>query len=73
MATTPTFTRPYGKQYLGNTNTREVHDLQREQRNCQIDEIMRARHAVTFSPDTLSQARTDGFDNCAYCLGSSTR
>lgn len=65
----------YGRtvRFLGNKSKREVHDLQRETRQCQIDEILRAGHAVGFSPDTLAQARSEGYDNCAYCIGGSTR
>jgi hypothetical protein len=70
---TPVTSRPTTKNYLGNTNKKEVHDLRLEKTSCQIDEIIRARHAVTFSPDTLNQARAEGYDNCHHCLGSSTR
>lgn len=70
---TPTHVRPTGKNYLGNTNKTEVHDLRLEKPTCQIDEIIRAGHAVTFTPDTLSQARAEGYDNCDKCLGASTR
>jgi hypothetical protein len=62
-----------GKQYLGNKNTKEVHDLYKEQTNCQIDEILDNDHGVMFIPDTLSEAHRNGYDNCAYCIGSSTR
>ena len=65
-----------GKKYLGNNNNMEVHDLDREDTSasgCQIDEIIRANHAVTFNPDTLEQAHTRGYDNCAKCIGGSTR
>lgn len=67
--------RPKDKRYLGNSNYKkmEVHDLLNEQTNCQIDEIIKARHAVVFEPDTLEQASKAGYDNCAYCLGGSTR
>jgi hypothetical protein len=70
---TPVSDRPRTKHYLGNTNTREVHDLRMETNNCQVNEFIRAGHAVTFSPDTLAQARSEGYDNCHYCLGSSSR
>lgn len=70
---TPVLTRPVSYRYLGNTNTKEVHDLQREQTACQINEILRARHAVVFTPDTLVQAHSEGYDNCAHCIGKSTR
>ena len=63
----------YGRSYLGNKNTTEVHKLSNEQTNCQINEIISAGHAVGFSPDTLEQAHTDGYDNCAYCIGNSKR
>ena len=66
----------YGKRFIGNTNNTEVHDLDNEktgQNQCQIDEIIQAGHAVTFTPDTLTQANSGGYDNCAYCIGSSTR
>lgn len=70
---TPVKYRPTTKNYLGNSNKKEVHDLRREKTSCQISEIVQAGHAVTFSPDTLSQAHSEGYDNCYYCLGSSTR
>jgi hypothetical protein len=63
--------RMNGEKYLGNTNKREVHDLDSEKVNCQIDEIIRARHETAFN--TLSEAHATGYDNCAYCLGSSAR
>jgi len=71
MATSVTV-RP-DEQYLGNTNTTEVHDLKNEQTNCQISEIFDAAHAVVFVPDTLTQAKSEGYDPCANCLTGSTR
>ncbi len=62
--------------YLGNKNTKEVHDLDNEDTSlsgCQIDEIFRAGHAVTFNPDALATAHSQGYDNCAKCLGGSAR
>ncbi len=61
-----------GKRFIGNSNTSEVHDLDNEKPLCQINEI-RPHHIVTFTPDTLQQAHAQGYDNCAYCIGSSTR
>lgn len=63
----------YGKRFVGNRNPghMEVHDLDKEMVMCQIDEIIRAGHAVTFIPDTLAQAHRQGYDNCAYCIGGS--
>lgn len=60
-----------GEQYLGNTESKEVHDLDNEQTNCQIDEIIRAGHDRPF--DTLQAAKKAGYDNCAWCLEGSTR
>jgi hypothetical protein len=51
----------------------EVHDLLRPKPNCQVEEILRAGHAVAFVPDTLEQAHKEGYDNCAYCIAGSTR
>ncbi len=63
----------FGKRYCGNTNTKEVHDLDNETVQCQIDEIIAAEHAKAYNPDTLEQARSEGYDNCAKCIGGSTR
>lgn len=65
----------YGR-YLGNKNNMEVHDLDNEKtgsHQCQIDEIINAGNAVSFTPDTLYQAHSQGYDNCAYCIGNSAR
>lgn len=61
------------RRYLGNENTTEVHDLQNEKTQCQIDEILAANHAAGFDPDTLAQAHKEGYDNGHYCIGGSTR
>jgi len=60
-----------GERYLGNKNKTEVHDLDNEQTNCQIDEIIKAGNDRPF--DSLSDATSAGYDNCNYCLGGSTR
>lgn len=60
-----------GERYLGNTNKTEVHDLDSETTNCQIDEIIKAGHDKPFK--SHSDAKSAGYDNCAYCLGGSTR
>ncbi|WP_341501927.1 hypothetical protein [Gallaecimonas sp. GXIMD4217] len=60
-----------GERYLGNTNTTEVHDLDNEKTTCQIDEIIRAGHDKPFS--SLEEAKRQGYDNCHWCLGGSTR
>lgn len=60
-----------GERYCGNTNTKEVHDLDNETDNCQIDEIIQAGHDRPFN--YLSDAKNVGYDNCHWCLGNSTR
>lgn len=65
-----------GKRFVGNKNKKEVHDLDKEKtgpNQCQIDEIIKAGNEVTFTPDTLSEAHRQGYDNCAYCIGRSER
>jgi len=71
----PTSTRE-GRRFLGNRSEKEVHDLGNEDTSgngCQIDEVLAAGHGVGFIPDTLRQAHTEGYDNCAKCLGGSRR
>lgn len=58
---------------MGNKNTTEVHDLKVEWVECQIDKIVSHKHAVQFTPDSLDEAHREGYDNCAYCIGNSTR
>lgn len=60
-----------GERYLGNTNTKEVHDLDNEKALCQIDEIIAAGHDRPFN--TLQDATAAGFDKGHYCIGGSTR
>jgi hypothetical protein len=60
-----------GERYLANTNKTEVHDLDNEKTNCQIDEIIKAGHDRPYN--SQSAANSAGYDNCAYCIGGSTR
>ena len=60
------------RRYIGNKNKMEVHDLDNENNNCQIDEIKR-ENVTTFFPDTLDQAHIEGYDNCRWCLENSKR
>lgn len=71
----PINNRPTDKRYLGNSGPghKEVHDLKNEKLQCQIDEIIKAGNAMVFSPDTLEQAKSEGYDNCAFCIGGSER
>jgi len=62
-----------GERYLANTSPSklEIHDLDNEKTDCQINEIIKAGHDKPYN--SLETARSDGFDNCAYCIGGSTR
>jgi len=57
----------WGEQYCGNIHKLEVHDLDNEKTNCQIDEIIKAGHDKPFT--TLDSAHAAGIDNCDWCLG----
>ncbi len=56
--------------YLGNTNTKEVHDLGNQQFNCHINQIKPEHQRLFASP---AAAHGAGFDNCHWCLGNSKR
>ena len=60
-----------GERYCGNTSTKEVHDLDNEKTQCQIDEIITAGHDKPFN--SLQAAHNAGYDNGHYCLGGSKR
>lgn len=54
--------------YLGNSATRELHDLKNEKLNCQIDEI-RIDRCVRFK--SVKEAHSLDYDMCAYCFSKS--
>jgi hypothetical protein len=56
--------------YLGNSNTKEVHNLDNEKSKCNIGDI-KAAHRVRFG--SLAEAHRQGYDNCSHCLGQSKR
>lgn len=59
------------KRYLGNVNTLEVHDTNNENTNCRLAEILEENRRWY---DTLTEAKADeAYDNCAWCIGSSSR
>lgn len=62
-----------GERYLANASSSkmEVHDLDNEKPQCQIDAIIRAGHDRPFH--SLTDAHNAGYDNCAHCLGGSKR
>jgi len=70
MARRPGFPLYWAK-FCGNISEKEVHDLDNEKTCCQINETIAARHALPFND--LATAHKAGHDNCAYCIGGSTR
>jgi phage baseplate assembly protein W len=56
--------------YVGNRSSNEFHDLTRAKPQCQIAEIVAAGRQKAFTPDTLEQALLEGFEPCAYCIGT---
>jgi hypothetical protein len=60
-----------GERYLANTHKMEVHDLDNEKTRCEIDKIIAAGHDKPYT--SLTTAHDDGYDNCAHCIGGSTR
>lgn len=62
-----------GERYLANKSPskKEVHDLDNEKTDCQIDEIIKAGNDKPYN--SQASANADGYDNCAYCIGGSTR
>ena len=65
--------RPYfpfnGKRFIGNADedNMKVHDLDNEdtsENGCQIDEIKKVK---TFTPDSIFQAKREGFTPCEKC------
>lgn len=53
--------------YLGDTYRKQVHDLQNEKENCNIDKIMIV-HKRHFIPDTYVQANSEGYGSCIWCI-----
>jgi hypothetical protein len=56
-----------GQRYVANVSPyrREVHDLDNENRNCLIDEIIRAGQDKPYA--SVEEARRDDFNQCAFC------
>ena len=55
--------------YLGNNNTKEIHELEKQTTNCQIDEIL-GEHKVWFNTleEVKAAIRNEGYNGCAYCM-----
>ncbi len=65
----PTQTRR-GQRYLGDDNNMIVHDLERSQGACEIDEILDEGRGVRFEPDALEQAESERYRPCHRCAQS---
>ncbi len=53
--------------YLGDNNKRQVHDLHNLKDGCQMDEIKRV-HKRSFIPDSFTQANSEGYTSCTWCI-----
>lgn len=60
----------WGLTYDRNRKTTEVHRVADLTANCQLDEI---KDGVRSIPDRLTEAHRQGYDNCHWCIGRSTR
>lgn len=52
--------------WLGNSSSRELHDLEAETASCQLAEIAEDRR---FYFSSFEAGREHGYDPCAYCFG----
>jgi hypothetical protein len=59
----------HGHRWAGDSRSSVVHDLDHEGQRCAVDETIRAHRLVIFEPDSLEQARMEGFERCSYCTG----
>jgi hypothetical protein len=55
---------------LGNAQTKEVHVLRNERSACQVEELLLSGRGVGFTPDTLAQAKLEGYELCQHCRGT---
>jgi len=62
---TRTGSENYPTRLLGNSNSRELHDLNNEKKNCFISKI-RPDHRIYYR--TIDQAQKAGYDFCAQCF-----
>lgn len=53
--------------YLGDNNKRQVHNLLNLKDDCQIDKI-KLVHKRYFIPDSFTQANSEGYSNCTWCI-----
>lgn len=55
-----------GERWLGNKVKKEIHDLDRETKECLISEIMDAGGEIAFR--TYEEAKDQGYENCPFCV-----
>ena len=55
-----------GERWLGNKKKKEVHDLEKEKPDCQIEEIIRTENDISFR--TIEDAHQQGYENCPFCV-----
>ncbi len=53
--------------YLGDNNKRQVHDLLNLKDKCQMDQI-KIVHKRYFIPDSFTQANSEGYTSCFWCI-----
>ncbi|MFW6120951.1 MAG: 3-hydroxyacyl-CoA dehydrogenase [Petrotogales bacterium] len=55
--------------YLANGDKKEIHDLENEQENCQIEEIkLEHRESLDSLERALRYIREYGYNGCKWCL-----
>ena len=57
-----------GERFLGDSNAKVVHDLEKEKQQCNIDVIVRLGKEQPFK--SLKDANVEGFNNCQFCLNN---
>jgi len=60
-----------GERYLADRNITEVHDLDNERKECQIDIIINYGFEKPY--ESLNQAYWDGFRRCKHCIKNTNK
>ena len=55
-----------GEKYLGNKEKKEVHNLEAEKPECNIEQIIQAEYDIAFR--TIDDAHDQGYSHCPYCM-----
>ncbi|MCB0557139.1 MAG: hypothetical protein KDD02_26570 [Phaeodactylibacter sp.] len=61
---------PIFKRFLGNSHTKELHDIWNASPRCRLNQILKSRLGVIFSLDTIEQAHELGYKKCPFCQES---